>query len=300
MGSRRIGLARSGLQPNPRDFRQSTTLEGEVLPHAKFFVPAFSVRRQLVPNDEALKFVRELDNYCAKKPYIPLPVEHMGITLLEKGRFVDMFHRADVQPDASDVLALAINVREALHTATKSKPHKISVPLGGVAVFGKGDDKISATLLGWKGFSASYAARDAGGRLLANRQIVNEINTIVGEVDQFVEGGIDGNGEYVTVSTRPIRRQTPHLTFAEKTRGSIGNNERANIWGQIMDIMPDELEFFDPVVNLQLQTPGTPRTGLTNNMGEATVDSAGLYVRRPKFRDFGGAVLRQCITSGAA
>lgn len=300
MGSRRIGLARSGLRANPRDRRDITTSTGEVLPHARFFVPAFSVRRQLVPNQDALDFAENLEAYCAKRPYKPLPVEEMGITLMEKGRFVDMFLTADVQPEAQDTLRLAVNVREALHSATKSKPHTLSVPLGGVAVFGKNDNKISATLKGWKGFGASYAARDDAGKLLANRQIVGEINTVVGEVAQFVDGGIDGNGEYVTVSTRPIQRQTPHLTFAEKTRGSVGNDERANMAGQVMEFMPGELQFFDPVIRLQLQTPGNNRTGFTNNMGEASVESSGLYIRRPKFRNFGGTALEQCITTGAA
>lgn len=291
---RGIGFGRNNL-PGSRRPRTTRLSDGEVLNGQRFFVPAFGVRRQLYPDEVAQEFCESLEKFCEKKPYTAYPINKMGITVLGKNKIVDAFLRADVQPAAYDMLDLALNVRDALGAAVKSKPHLLKVPLGGVAVFGA-DNKIAATIEGWKGFDKRYASRDEDRSVLANSQLVREINSAVGEVVQFVEGGTDSEGEYVEVSTRAIQRQSPHFTFAAKNRGTISNSERADISGQVAEFMPPELRFFDPVVNLGLVTPGSPTVGITNNPSELTIDHEGVYVRRPKLREFGGATLQACIS----
>ncbi len=300
MSDKRIGFGRNALRSNLRDRNSMVLVDQVVLPHRGFFVPAFGVRRQLFPNDAAIEFHAKLTEYCERKPYRAYDLRQMGITVLDKSRLVGVFHRSDVQPDPAQMLQLAKNVREAIGLCVKSKPHLLAVPMGNVAVFGNRNNKICATLDGWRGFKGSYASKDSAGRVLANGQIVREINASVGEVVQFIDGGVNGEGDYVDISTRAIQRQSPHFTFAEKTRGQIGNSERADIDGQIGEFMPDELEFFDPVIHLGLLTPGCETTGYTNNMQDATEQTAGLFVRRPKFRDFGKDFFESCFGIAAA
>lgn len=293
---RDIPLPRSDLRPGRRE-RGARLSNGEVVAHSRFFVPTFGARRQLVPDAAAHEFYAKLTEFCRPKPYKPYPIRKMGITILGQNRITDMFLRADVQPGAPDMLDLAVNVRDAVGSAVKSNPHVLKVPLGQVAIFGN-DNKIAATLEGWKGFDRRYAPRDEERKPLANHQIVREMNAAVGEVVQFIEGGIDGSGEYVEVDTQIIQRQTPHFTFAEKPKGQISNGERVDIAGRIQEFMPEELDFFDPIISLDLVTPGTKKIGMTNNRSEISVLHDGMYVRRPKFDDFGGAALQSCFTQG--
>ena len=291
--------ARNALDANPRDVR-TREIRGscEVVDRPGFFIPAFSVRRALVPNDAAKEFEQKLAEYCAKKPYTPYPLDKMGITIVDKSRLVGVFDRAYVHPDDADMLDMAVNVREALSNTVKSKPRKLPVLIASLFVFGNRDNKIASSVEGWKGFSKRYARRDDKGKPLANHQLSREINASHGEIANFIEGGIDGNGNYVDISTRALKRQTPHFTFAEKQRGSISNDERATIHGEVIGFLPEELSFFDPVVHLQLVTPGTETSPITNNVSEADIATAGLFVRRPQFHRFGEEqVVQKAVTA---
>jgi hypothetical protein len=272
------------------------------LAHSGFFVPSFGVCRHLVPDDAALEFEAKLAEFCANKPYRPYPARSIGLTILSKGKFVGAFLRADVQPSAPDMLDLAKNVRDALGDSVKSKPRTLSIAIGSISVFGARNNKLAFTIEGWKGFDKRYASKNENGQQLACHQTVREMNAVVGEIVQYVSGGVDGNGLYSSVSMGGLSRQTPHITFAEKVdrygkMSAIGNNERADISGRIVDIFPDDreaaLQFFDPVVHLSLlPTHGLARFSgkaadyYTNDPTKVELDSGGMYVRRPQFDHF--------------
>ncbi|MCA9331150.1 hypothetical protein KC957_03800 [Candidatus Saccharibacteria bacterium] len=279
---------RSCLHANPRDHRDgfSVSVVGdEAVPHRGFFVPAFSVRRPLVPNEAAVDFAAKLSDYCRRKPYIPTELGKMGITLLDRSRFEGTFRRVDVQPEAASMLELARNIRDSLAGHVAKRPRMLRVPLGSVAVFGNSNNRISVVPEGWRGYGAAYASRTDGGRVGANHALTREINGVVGEMTQFIDGGFNGSGDYVDVSTRAIQRQTPHLTLATKTRGgSISNNERAEVAGEIESFMPSELKFYDPIIHLNLVTTG--KTGAyMSNMGLVDATAAGMFVRTPERTD---------------
>jgi hypothetical protein len=159
------------------------------------------------------------------------------------------------------------------------------MPLGSIAIFGNHNNRVSIVPEGWRGYTASYASKGDEGEVGANAALTREINGIIGEVRQFVEGGIDGNGNYTEVSTRPIERQTPHLTVATKTRGGqIGNSERADLAGNIGGFMPPELRFYDPIVHMNLVTADGTGEYLSN-IGLVDVSSAGMFVRTPQADD---------------
>lgn len=277
---------RSCLQANPRDERPSFSMVGqEAVPYRGFFVPGFSVRRPLIPDEAAQEFVSELSDYCRRKPYEPKELGRMGIMLLDRSRFEGMFRRADVQPGAQDMLDLARNVRDSLSGHVSGRPRMLRVPLGNVAVFGNHNNRVSIVPEGWRGYGAAYARRVDGGRIGANHALTREINGAVGEVVQFVDGGVNGSGEYVNVSARPLQRQTPHLTVATKTRGGpISNEERADIAGQIESFMPPELKFYDPTIHLNLVTSGKTNQ-YVSNMGLVELASMGMFVRTPQRAD---------------
>jgi hypothetical protein len=221
----------------------------------------------------------------------------MGIMLLDRSRFEGMFRAVDVQPDSGDMLSLAVNVRNSLSGHVSGHPRKLRMPLGNVAIFGNHSNRISIVPEGWRGYSASYAAKGDQGEVAANAALTREINSIVGEVRQFVQGGVDGNGNYTEISTRPIERQTPHVTIATKTRGGqIGNAERADLAGQIGAFMPPELRFYDPIVHMNLVTDGGIGEYLSN-IGLVDVHSAGMFVRTPQADD-ASAIGYEKITSG--
>jgi hypothetical protein len=275
------GFGRNGLHANPRD-RNITIVEGQAYAHRDFFVPSFGVKRPLVADQEAKDFHARLTEYCRRKPYVPRELGSIGITLVDMGRFQNCFRRADVQPEASDMLQLARNVRDALGASVKSKPHVLRVPLGGLYAFGE-EDKAAIVPHGWAGFDKDYMQEGDDG-IVTNKQIAQEVSACIGEITQFVDGGLDGQGEYVEVSVRPLQRQTPHIMLLQKIRGAtISNNEIASMNGQIAEFLPDELRFFDPVVNLSL-VPTHNQTPITNNTAEFSVFSAGFYVRRPHNR----------------
>ncbi|TXG75999.1 hypothetical protein E6P97_04440 [Patescibacteria group bacterium] len=241
----------------------------------------------MVPDEAAHEFIGDLTDYCRRKPYQPAELGRMGIMLLDRSRFEGMFRRADVQPDSSDMLALVLNIRESLSHHVRGRPRVLPMPPGAVAVFGNHNNRVSIIPDGWRGYNASYARRDDQDRVGANAALTREINSVVGEVTQFVSGGVNGNGEYVAVSTRPLERQTPHLSVATKTRGGpISNSERADVAGQIASFMPAELKFYDPVIHLDLVTCG--KTGdYLSNAGIVEPSSSGMFVRTPQQSDLG-------------
>jgi len=299
MSKERGSRIRNSLRSNPRDLSM-VEISRQVSRRRGFFVAGFSVRRQLIPDKAAIDFSKCMQSYCAKKPYIPYELGAMGITILEKARFVSAFHDADVQPDAESILDLAVNVKDALRGAVKGNDRKLQVPIGNVAVFGARDNVITGIPLGWTGFKKRYAKTNEDGKTLHNRQLVREINSTVGEITQFIDGGIDSDGEYVDIDTSSLEKQSPHMSFAKKKRGSIENSERVNIQGELMELLPEDLSFFDPVIHLQLLTPGNIGNGYTNDPNKASIYSSGLYVRRPHFDSHGGAELEARVTRVAA
>lgn len=279
-------LVRGNLYSNPRDRRHRSGHErGGMKASRNFFVPSFSVRRSVLATEEMKDFHSWLESYFKRKPYEVTELGRMGLLLMEQKGFINLFHQADIQPEAVDVLAVAENMREGLRENLKSKPRNMPMLAGGIHRSG-GDNKIVISPRGWKGYRASYARRSEHGNLQFNSQLVQEANIVVGSVANGFRDGLNSFGAISEIDARPLAARTPHVAIGRKSRGGkISNDEIVDLEGNILERMPDSLSLFDPVIHLKLQPGSTPV--IESYDGQPSDYDPIMFVRNPKLRDYG-------------
>lgn len=253
----------------------------------EFFVPSFAIRRAVFKTPELQDFHNALTSYFAGRTYQVSPVDRMALTIVEQKRFRDTFIAADVQPLIGDVRDTALIIKDGMKSVLKSKPHRLSVPVGPAHAFGSDNKKIGLVPSGWRGFRARYPRKVEEGKFGANAQLVLESNLALGAISNIFVDGIDGQGRVSDIDLSLLRAVTPHITIGQKIgERAIGNNERAELNGEISYLASEtcpEIELFDPVIHLRLENGHRDRWAPDTTSPYPTT----IFMRRPKFNEFG-------------
>lgn len=219
----------------------------------EFFVPSFSVKRPVIPTDESTEFMRNLRDVLPKN-YRVRAIGDMAMTILEMSTLIEKFHMINIQPDPEEIKATAESLQGGLKTSLYGVPRELHLPLGRVNTFGS--DKRNRTSIGiepkgWKGPSARYADIDLDKNKLPMPILVREFDIVAGRTLNSLsshEGFTDG----LVMNTA---NATPHITIAIKEKGgSISDSELSAVAGIIDEVKPPELELFDPVTHLLLES----------------------------------------------
>lgn len=286
-----VPLPRSGLRGRVhKKHHNRGERRHEVGRRREFFVPSFSVRRPVLATEEVKDFHSWLTSYFKRSPYEASDIGYLGLLLVEQKGLIGVFHKADVQPEARDVLSVAENIRSGLQNQLKSKPRSLPFVTGGIYAFGQNTNKIAVVPNGWKGYRSRYAKKNEIGEHLMNAQLVTESSIAIGGIANAFTRGIDSFGEESKIDTSQLYARTPHVTIGEKKRGGkISADEIADLNGNISEHLPDKLPLYDPIIHLRLQ----PERGSVfyDEAGTPNEYAPSMFIRNPKMREYGHMLL---------
>ncbi len=207
-----------------------------------YFVPAFSVRRGVsLDTDRPVEMQRDVQSILGSHYHTYQPSQ-LGMTIIERNRFVDRLREAWARPTPEEIENIAYQTRDGLEKLLDGTPHKLAVPLGRIARFGANNDKLGVELSGWKGLRRHYAMKDTYGEAMPIGTLVAENSFCVGSI----ANAMSDNPRFVTYGLST----TPHITIAHKP-GGIRNHELRAVRNELEEAIGDEIYLDDPVIYLR-------------------------------------------------
>jgi hypothetical protein len=249
---RRQGFGGGGQR---RQMREMRDLQGDNAA-ATYFVPSFSVRRHITAASEAQvrKMQREVKDRIGRE-FRPTPPNQLSIKGFEQRKMIERMRELDKHPNPQDMEDAAHDVRRKLKELLSNAPPTLSVPLGQLGLFGYNKKALGVQIMGWKGYRAQYAVYDDDYKLTPLGTIVEENETCLDVVaDSFQDE------EFNVEGLAPM----PHITIA-RHGNTIYPDKLYKAEKLLGDVLPDALEFGDPVITLHLEPSADPQTLYVRN-----------------------------------
>jgi hypothetical protein len=214
----------------------------------RYFVPSFSVRRSVALDEEhrdgVVEMLRDVKEILGKG-YDVLPPSDLGMTTVNKTKFIERMREADARPNAHDIRSLALATRDGLARLLGGAPEELGIPTGKVDRFGSRNNAIGVVPRGWKGYRARYALEDDMGERLPlgaitteNQYCIGVIATAMADNNKFIVDGL---------------ARTPHITLANRKRGGIPDHEKRVITAEIEEALPEVITLTDPIIYLRAE-----------------------------------------------
>jgi hypothetical protein len=211
---------------------------------ATYFVPSFSVRRHITR--ESAQHVAKMQSEIGRilgRQFRVIPAEQLSIKSFEQGKMIERMRQLGKHPAAATMDTVAKDIQKNLTELLSNAPPTLALPLGELGLFGYDNRALGVNVMGWKGNRAQYAIYDDDYRLTPLGTIAEQ-NEIC--LDRFAAEFEDD--ELVVDDLASM----PHVTLARHD-DRIYEETFRKAKSKIQDVVPDVIEFGDPVIYRRLE-----------------------------------------------